>query len=210
MQWLALPLIAVIGNDSNEYWIVWLGHDSTTLCDSTRDPCDSWLDSTRALISVTRLGLDLHDSWLDSGLVPSDSSTALPVLYARHSTTIHITFFRTCGHVCTSGNMYMRLCQVKIPEWNGVKIVCGTENGSHLVIVIIIKCCKVISANKFLYRSTIYLVSELWVKGIEDPGLLNPIQIQLCGLRDEITASSATIELLRAKVGRMWQSYTIL
>ena len=64
MQWLALPLIAVIGNDSNEYYIeynFWLGHDSTTLCDSTR------LDS-RPLWLVTWLdsSTDLSDSWLDS------------------------------------------------------------------------------------------------------------------------------------------------
>ena len=40
------------------------GHDSTTLCDSTRDPCDSWLDSTRALISVTRDSTRTRPSWL--------------------------------------------------------------------------------------------------------------------------------------------------
>ena len=57
-----------------------------------------WLDSTRLETPVTRdltrlehwsqwlvtrLGLDPHDSWLDSGLVPSDSSTALGIPYRR-------------------------------------------------------------------------------------------------------------------------------
>ena len=62
---------------------VWLGHDSTTLCDSTRlDSRPLWLVTWLEHWSqwlVTRLGLDPHDSWLDSGLVPSDSSTALIV-----------------------------------------------------------------------------------------------------------------------------------
>ena len=35
-----------------------------------------------------------------------------------------------------------------------------------------------------LLHYLIYLVSQLWVNGVEDPGLLNPIQIPLCGLRD--------------------------
>ena len=60
-----------------------LGHDSTTFVwlDSTRLETPVTRDSTRLehwfQWLVTRLGLDTHDSWLDSGLVPSDSSTAL-------------------------------------------------------------------------------------------------------------------------------------
>ena len=54
---------------------VWLGHDSTTLCDSTR------LDS-RPLWLVTWLdsSLDLSDSWLDSDstLMTRDSTRDSP------------------------------------------------------------------------------------------------------------------------------------
>ena len=67
-----------------EYWIqcltrAWL--DNFVWLDSTRLETPVTRDLTRlehwSQWLVTRLGLDPHDSWLDSGLVPSDSSTAL-------------------------------------------------------------------------------------------------------------------------------------
>ena len=72
-----------------------------------------WLDSTRLETPVTRdltrlehwsqwlvtrLGLDPHDSWLDSGLVPSDSSTALFI----SKLVLHFG----------SGRFYHILCQI--------------------------------------------------------------------------------------------------
>ena len=71
--------------------------------------------------------------------------------------------------------------------WAIFKSVTLVQTNASLFIIFVVffkLFLKVISANKFSYRSTIYLVSELWVKEVKDPGLLNPIQIQLCGLMD--------------------------
>ena len=76
LQWLVMILMNIEYN-------VWLGHDSTTLCDSTRLETPGTPDLTRALISDS--WLDLHDSWLDSGLVPSDSSTALVIIHKTNN-----------------------------------------------------------------------------------------------------------------------------
>ena len=81
-----------------EYNYVWLGHDSTTLCDSTRFETPVTRDLTRvehwSQWLVTRLGLDPHDPWLDSGLVPSDSSTALLAVYQIGSVTLPLIICR--------------------------------------------------------------------------------------------------------------------
>ena len=84
-------------------------------CDSTRLDSrsgDSWLDSTRALVPVTRDSTRTRPSWLDSGLVPSDSSTALAetgVKLLLYNIEIKESFFKIIlvyecfSHWCTLG-----------------------------------------------------------------------------------------------------------
>ena len=86
LQWLVMILMNIEYN-------VWLGHDSTTLCDSTRDPCDSWLDSTRALISVNRDSTRTRPSWLVTRL------GTRPKWLVNSSDVLHLKNCNTCSKV---------------------------------------------------------------------------------------------------------------
>ena len=110
---------------------VWLGHDSTTLCDSTRLETPVTRDLTRlehwSQWLVTRLGLDPHDSWLDSGLVPSDSSTALlPSTSLNCSRSLSLIMFASILVVDTADSL------LRVVTLDQFGLSSGEHIGMHL------------------------------------------------------------------------------
>ena len=111
LQWLVMIL-------RNIEYNVWLGHDSTTLCDSTR------LDS-RPLWLVTRLdsSTDLSDSWLDS-----DST-----LMTRDSTrdSSQVTRQQLCTLLLP---LSLLLCSLLLPNCKGSHSVRFIYLGSKVLL----------------------------------------------------------------------------
>ena len=130
LQWLVMILMNIEYN-------VWLGHDSTTLCDSTR------LD-TRPLWLVTWLdsSTDLSDSWLDSGstLMTRDSTrdssqvTRQQLCWAGWLSPSYFHTFKQIGDAdlfhCFISNDDPILCQL-LPAVKTYSHNLGKPKGAH-------------------------------------------------------------------------------